>query len=189
MNKTTKPAALAGIEPVAGVVQEYTGGTLALIRNKNTVKVGDVLYSAATVEQLVRERDGWIDSAREFSTGMEYYRDQLDACARHIGLPCFTADDGGVHEEPLRAKVAEEVERLVQERDKCIKECNEFWGKRSDQDFELICALQAREQQLREALEICKKEMQGDKWDALYIDGVLANHSPEDDIEQARRKT
>mgnify|MGYP007125681585 CR=1 FL=1 len=34
---------------------------------------------------------------------------------------------------------------------------------------------QAREQQLREALEICKKEMQGDKWDALYIDGVLAS--------------
>ena len=33
---------------------------------------------------------------------------------------------------------------------------------------------QAREKQLREALEICKKEMQGDKWDALYIDGVLA---------------
>ena len=38
---------------------------------------------------------------------------------------------------------------------------------------------QAREKQLREALEICKKEMQGDKWDSLYIDGVLA--FPQDD--------
>ena len=38
---------------------------------------------------------------------------------------------------------------------------------------------QAREQQLREALEVCKKEMQGDKWDSLYIDGVLA--LPQDD--------
>ena len=38
-----------------------------------------------------------------------------------------------------------------------------------------LAASQAREQQLREALEICKKEMQGDKWDALYIDGVLAS--------------
>ena len=38
---------------------------------------------------------------------------------------------------------------------------------------------QAREQQFREALEVCKKEMQGDKWDSLYIDGVLA--LPQDD--------
>ncbi len=37
-----------------------------------------------------------------------------------------------------------------------------------------LLASQAYSQQLREALEICKKEMQGDKWDALYIDGVLA---------------
>ena len=38
-----------------------------------------------------------------------------------------------------------------------------------------LAAAQAREQQLRKALDICKREMQGDKWDALYIDGVLAN--------------
>ena len=37
-----------------------------------------------------------------------------------------------------------------------------------------LAASQAREAQLREALDICKREMQGDKWDALYIDGVLA---------------
>lgn len=38
-----------------------------------------------------------------------------------------------------------------------------------------LLASQAYSQQLREALEICKREMQGDKWDALYIDGVLAS--------------
>ena len=38
----------------------------------------------------------------------------------------------------------------------------------------------------RAALEICKTEMQGDKWDALYIDTVLAKYS-EDAIEQASR--
>ena len=37
-----------------------------------------------------------------------------------------------------------------------------------------LAASKAYAAQLREALEICKKEMQGDKWDALYIDGVLA---------------
>lgn len=185
-------------------------GRAGIDYNDHAKVIKTPLYSAATVEQLVRERDGWIDSAREFSTGMEYYRDQLDACARNIGLPCFTADDGGVHEEPLRAKVAEEVERLVQERDyfkgraeswerdaqnlrnigspviegtiqhmamelaamtqerdKCIKECNEFWGKRSDQDFELICALQASEQQLREALEETKEYQQGVMQEAI----------------------
>ncbi len=38
---------------------------------------------------------------------------------------------------------------------------------------------QAREKQLREALEICQAGMPGDKWDSLYIDGVLA--FPQDD--------
>ena len=118
MNKTTEPAALAGIETVAtlhddGYFTWHGPHTMENCHAGWEMKVCD----AATVERLVQERDGWIDSAREFSDGLEYYRDQLDACARHIGLPCFTADDGGVHEEPLRAKVAEEVQRLVQERD------------------------------------------------------------------------
>lgn len=54
--------------------------------------------------------------------------------------------------EQVAAKLNSELDAMTKERDKCIKECNEFWGKRSDQDFELICALQAREQQLREVL-------------------------------------
>ena len=29
-------------------------------------------------------------------------------------------------------------------------------------------------EQMAEALETCKREMQGDKWDSLYIDGSLA---------------
>ena len=42
-----------------------------------------------------------------------------------------------------------------------------------------LAASQAREQQLREALDICQAGMPGDKWDSLYIDGVLA--FPQDD--------
>lgn len=133
MNKTTEPAALAGIEPVAWQCNAKRRITTEYVYDKRSAKAAEELwnvtplYSAATVEQLVRERNGWIDSAREFSNGLEYYRDQLDACARHIGLPCFTADDGGIHEEPLRAKVAEEVGRLVQERDK-YKDSVEHYG-------------------------------------------------------------
>ena len=87
------------------------------------------------------------------------------------------------------------VEQLVQERGDCralVQSLYEVLGQKKDQlaamtkkadgffdALQLAAKInaegQAREKQLREALEICKKEMQGDKWDALYIDGVLAN--------------
>jgi len=66
----------------------------------------------------------------------------------------------------LEAKLA----AMMQERD-MYKASVDHYG---DLYAKLI-ASQAYAAQLREALEICKKEMQGDKWDALYIDGVLAN--------------
>ena len=65
----------------------------------------------------------------------------------------------------LEAKLA----AMMQERD-MYKASVDHYG---DLYAKLI-ASQAYAAQLREALEICKKEMQGDKWDALYIDGVLA---------------
>ena len=67
----------------------------------------------------------------------------------------------------LEAKLA----AMMQERDR-LKDTNWYLNGIKD---DRLAASQAREHQLREALEICKKEMQGDKWDALYIDGVLAN--------------
>ena len=66
----------------------------------------------------------------------------------------------------LEAKLA----AMMQERDR-LKDTNWYLNGIKD---DRLAASQAREHQLREALEICKKEMQGDKWDALYIDGVLA---------------
>lgn len=133
-NKTTEPAALAGIEPVA--VYEADTDHKQFLQDSEMAKGwrwyrkdfarGAQLYSAATVEQLVQERN--------------HYKKMDELHIQSLGL-------------------------------------------KSEQ----LAASQAREQQLRAALEICKKEMQGDKWDALYIDGVLANHSPEDEIERARR--
>lgn len=66
----------------------------------------------------------------------------------------------------LEAKLA----AMMQERD-MYKASVDHYG---DLYAKLI-ASQAYAAQLREALDICKREMQGDKWDALYIDGVLAN--------------
>ena len=53
---------------------------------------------------------------------------------------------------------------------------------------EQLAAMTAERDEYRKALEICETEMQGDKWDALYIDTVLrAKYPREDAIEQARR--
>ena len=63
---------------------------------------------------------------------------------------------------------------MTQERDEWKRQSSNNWNS-AVQNGLLLAASQAREQRLREALDICKREMQGDKWDALYIDGVLAN--------------
>lgn len=69
------------------------------------------------------------------------------------------------------AKLQADLATMTQERDR-LKDTNWYLNGIKD---DRLAASQAREHQLREALEICKKEMQGDKWDALYIDGVLAS--------------
>ena len=80
------------------------------------------------------------------------------------------------------AKLQADLAAMTQERN-ALKEkqdnfCMQYRMDCDEESKELeikLLASQAYSQQLREALEICKKEMQGDKWDALYIDGVLAN--------------
>ena len=43
-----------------------------------------------------------------------------------------------------------------------------------------LAACQQERDDYRAAIEICKTEMQGDKWDALYIDTVLAKYAHTD---------
>lgn len=60
--KTTEPAApdLSGIEPVAvAQVIRVSPGTMSAFVVADGMKEGDLLYSAATVERLVQERDDW----------------------------------------------------------------------------------------------------------------------------------
>lgn len=107
--------------------------------------------------------------------------------------------------EALREKVAEwergdrQYPQAVQDyKDLCVElkrtqvdlaaiteECNlghTLYSKSLDD----LAAMTKERDDYRAALEICKTEMQGDKWDALYIDTVLAKYS-EDAIEQASR--
>jgi len=181
MNKTTEPAALAGIEPVATVkiIEHLPDGLqlVAIFHPPFNVADGYKLYSAATVERLVQERDRLqtidldLQMAVQKLAAMTQERDDL-LQARAICPECAKKIDeaAGIDLVGLNRQLAAsqaEITRLG-------GVCSDY---RKTQEALLgdLAASQAREQQLREALDICKREMQGDKWDALYIDGVLAS--------------
>lgn len=71
-------------------------------------------YSAAldlptpeTIEEAVRQRNAWIDSAAMFHRNAEYYRDLLDEIGAMLGPDAYTSDDGSIQDSVLRAKLPE----------------------------------------------------------------------------------
>jgi hypothetical protein len=44
---------------------------------------------------------------------MELYRSLLDECAKHLGPAAYTADDGRVHEDPIRLNIPGLVAKLA----------------------------------------------------------------------------
>ena len=62
-----------------------------------------------TIEKAVAERNGWINAAAMYCRNEEYYRKLVQEIGQMLGLDAFTADDGGVHEDVLCAKVPELV--------------------------------------------------------------------------------
>lgn len=73
----------------------------------------DVVTYGDENRRLTRERDNWQESAAQFARNMEYYRGLVDRIGRAIGPEAYTADDGSVSEDALRAKVPELIERLL----------------------------------------------------------------------------
>lgn len=71
-------------------------------------------------DELQHQLAGITDSAKHFSDGMKYYRGLIDEAAKSIGIAMYTADDQGVHPDPLRAKLPECVAELVQQRDELL---------------------------------------------------------------------
>lgn len=67
-----------------------------------------------SMEDLLRQRNGWKESAAHFAKGMEYYRGLLDEIGNAIGEQAFICDDGGRSEGVLRAKLPELVRQLVE---------------------------------------------------------------------------
>lgn len=62
------------------------------------------------------ERDRWEETAAMYAKGQEWYQEQLDRCGRAVGGDVYMCDDGTKVTEPLRAKVAEMVEKICESR-------------------------------------------------------------------------
>lgn len=78
-------------------------------------------------DELRHQLAGMTDSAKHYSNGMEYYRGLIDEAAKSIGIAMYTADDQGVHPDPLRAKLPECVAELVQQRDELLAALKRLW--------------------------------------------------------------
>jgi len=80
-------------------------------KNKHKVMDPDLAEACATILA------NWIESARQYITGMEYYRGLVDQCAKPFGEAAYICDDGSRtgSDEPLRAKVPELVGALIAE--------------------------------------------------------------------------
>jgi len=55
----------------------------------------------------------WLQSYAQESRNVAYYQGLIDKCGQQIGIAAYTADDGGVHDTVLRAKVPALIERLA----------------------------------------------------------------------------
>lgn len=85
-NKTTEPAALAGIEPVAWYIAAATDNTpyqsyahISWGSKPDDNIHTEPLYSAATVERLVQERDDCREAIQVLSSTLNQKQDQLAA--------------------------------------------------------------------------------------------------------------
>ncbi len=67
------------------------------------------------IEELERERDNYMESARLFSKNTDYYTGLLDKIAKNFGKDAFISDDGSVQDSPLRAKMPQLVKHQTAE--------------------------------------------------------------------------
>jgi hypothetical protein len=68
------------------------------------------------LQRATGEANAWHETAAQQARDAEFYRDLIDRCARALGQEAFTADDGSVNDSPIRLKVPELVENLVEGR-------------------------------------------------------------------------
>ncbi len=64
-------------------------------------------------EQLIQERDNWVETAKQYARNQEYYRGLLVQIGKMFGKKAYISDDGSIQEDVLCAKVPELVKELI----------------------------------------------------------------------------
>ncbi len=62
---------------------------------------------------VAEEPSPWEETARHYAQGQDYYRGLLDQIGARMGPPAYTADDGSISDEVLRAKLPEVVDARI----------------------------------------------------------------------------
>jgi hypothetical protein len=82
-------------------------------------QLSEISEIAANTTQHVfraeRERDSWIETARHYASGVQYYSGLLDLIAEHFGEEAYRCDDGSFSDDPLRAKMPDLVSDLCRQ--------------------------------------------------------------------------
>lgn len=73
----------------------------------------DRVMDPQLAESVAKRIAAWMDTAAQAQRNADYYRGLVVRCGNAIGTAARTADDGGVHEGVLCAKVPELVEALL----------------------------------------------------------------------------
>jgi hypothetical protein len=74
------------------------------------------------IREARRVAKNWEETAAQHLRNEDFYRGLLDAVAPWLGAAAYTADDGIVHDSPLRLKIPELVEALVRRVHAVVKE-------------------------------------------------------------------
>lgn len=93
---------------------------LAEERNRHLVNQGkkigklesDLSHANSVAEKLQYKCNVWEGTAAQYARDTQWYQEQLDRCGVALGHEAYVSDDGSVQDKPLRAKVAEMVEKL-----------------------------------------------------------------------------
>ena len=76
-------------------------------------KTKHISMDPVLAEEFTSRLTGWLETLAQAERNTDFYRGLLDACAKHIGKTAYMADDGVVHDSPLRIGIPRLVRSLV----------------------------------------------------------------------------
>jgi hypothetical protein len=80
-------------------------------RQAHADSVLEVVSLSEELREERRQHEFWLTEYKREAHNVAYYRGLVDKCAAHLGPDVYVQDDGGVVDEPLRAKVPELVKQ------------------------------------------------------------------------------